>query len=130
MLKKIFAITLCFVYFFAAAGVSINVHYCGGEVEEVSFFSYGEKSCCCGNEAEAGCCKDELSYIKLNDSHQHSAPAGIPTCEFVYLEAISSPLALQLLTAEKELQTASISPHGPPLDSKLPVFLKIQRLLI
>lgn len=130
MLKKLFTITLCFIYFFAAAGVSINVHYCGGEVEEVSFFSQGEKSCCCGNESEAGCCKDELSYIKLNDSHQQSTHVSIPHSEFVFLKAFYGPLALQFSAAAKELSPLAVSPHGPPLISRLPLFLQNQRLLI
>ena len=49
----------------------MSKHYCGGELEVVSFYKSVEE-CCCGIEAEnicqddkKDCCKDEKSFSKL-----------------------------------------------------------------
>lgn len=49
----------------------MSKHYCGGELEVISFYKSVEE-CCCGIEAETicqddkkDCCKDEKSFSKL-----------------------------------------------------------------
>lgn len=49
---------------FSTIGVSVISHYCGGELEDIAFFS--KPTSCCGEEEEEmedGCCKNETTHI-------------------------------------------------------------------
>lgn len=54
-------------YLLTAAGITINVHYCGGELISVDAFSTTENYCCCGVEATMSCCDNETIHLKLDD---------------------------------------------------------------
>lgn len=57
------------IYVFSTIGVSVFSHYCGGELEKVSFFT--KTNSCCGDESdeamESGCCKNEVSHIAFKE---------------------------------------------------------------
>jgi len=55
-------------YVVSVAGIPIYLHYCGGELEEVSYLH--KSGGCCGDEdskeasSDDGCCKDENLVLK------------------------------------------------------------------
>jgi len=51
----------------ATIGISVNVHYCNGEVKFVDIIAdFG--NCCCGDEEDSdNCCDDETFFYQLND---------------------------------------------------------------
>jgi hypothetical protein len=54
-------------YFTAVVGIPVYLHYCGGELENVSYLI--KKVTCCGEEEEdsedmGGCCKDENVVLR------------------------------------------------------------------
>ena len=55
-------------YVVSAIGVPVFLHYCGGELEHVTYIVRGES--CCGesddNAMQDDCCKDENIIIKHN----------------------------------------------------------------
>lgn len=56
---------LVFVYVTTAIGIPVYMHYCGGELEKVSFVVKSKS--CCGEEEEdmdAGCCADENTIAR------------------------------------------------------------------
>lgn len=55
--------SILFIYLFSVCGITINKHFCGGELESVTLIEKG--SCCEGEEAgEADdCCADETIYM-------------------------------------------------------------------
>jgi hypothetical protein len=54
------------VYVTAAAGIPVYLHYCGGELEEISYLT--KTSNCCGDSEpeDDGCCKNEGLVLKCN----------------------------------------------------------------
>ncbi len=70
--KKILTIIILVIYTSSALGtVSINYHYCNGQLAQVSFLNFDDKSgCSCNPDAmPKGCCKDELLCQRV-DSHK------------------------------------------------------------
>jgi hypothetical protein len=53
------------VYLITAIGIPVYMHYCGGELEQVSFLV--ESDSCCGEEEEdmdPGCCANENTFAR------------------------------------------------------------------
>jgi hypothetical protein len=87
-MKKVFAISLLFLYLVCVSGVRITVHYCGGKLKEVSFFQINEKEGCCGKKMKSrNCCKDKIAVLKINDSHKsvHDLKVPGPACQLAGL---------------------------------------------
>lgn len=71
-MKRILAIIILIIYTSSALGmVCIDYHYCNGQLAQVSFLNFDDKSgCSCNPDAmPKGCCKDELLCQKV-DSHK------------------------------------------------------------
>ena len=67
-----------FVYLLAVSGIMVTAHYCGQEIESLSFFSDNNK--CIGGDCDDepgesdGCCKDKTIAAKVtNDQDAVSA---------------------------------------------------------
>jgi hypothetical protein len=72
-MKKFLVIFFTLIYFGFSTGMVLEIHHCMGEVADFSLVKPSDKSTCgkCGMEkGENGCCKDELKFIKLQDSHK------------------------------------------------------------
>lgn len=56
------------MYVFSAIGFPVYKHYCGGELEEISYLT--KTNNCCGEEEESDetgdCCHNEAIYLKNN----------------------------------------------------------------
>lgn len=62
--KYLFALFTCF-YITGSSGIPVYLHYCGGELEKVSYVF--KTSSCCGDEesaADDSCCKDEGFVVR------------------------------------------------------------------
>jgi hypothetical protein len=71
-MKKATVIILSFMYLVFSTGLTMSVHYCGGEVNSISF-TEGIKDCSsCGKKAMKGCCKDQTSSYQLDNDHNGS----------------------------------------------------------
>lgn len=102
-------------YVFTAAGVPVYLHYCGGELEEISYLTKG--SDCCGEEIPSGnndCCQDEgLLLINSPDfTLKNSAEAD-------FVKTFSQLFFIQLpyffnLPAEQNLLSAFHHSFPPP----------------
>ncbi len=59
-MKKIIAKILMILYVIPLIGISITVHYCGGEISSISWFQTQDDKCDCGSEKMKGdCCQDK-----------------------------------------------------------------------
>ena len=63
-MKKAISISLCLIFLVSVMGMTLNAHYCGSNLKSVSLVKQG---CCCGDEQENDCCKNEVTYIKIKD---------------------------------------------------------------
>jgi hypothetical protein len=64
-MKRALATIIFILYVISSIGISISVHYCGGEVSSVSFDSSSTEKCVCGSQKMKNeCCKDILFSFK------------------------------------------------------------------
>lgn len=62
--KYFFLLSCVSIYVFSTIGISVFTHYCGNEVESISYLTKGKS--CCGDEDNAmDCCKDEVTHLSL-----------------------------------------------------------------
>lgn len=70
-MKKFFVIPIMFIYLLAVSGIMVTVHYCGQEMESLSFFSKSDQ--CDENECNDepgksdGCCQDKTVAAKVTN---------------------------------------------------------------
>lgn len=76
-MQKVSLIFFTLFYTWASIGISINIHYCLGQLESVKVFA-DLRQCCCGDlEAITKCCDDESISIQLDDGQQASSSLEI-----------------------------------------------------
>lgn len=69
----------------SAVGYGAEVHYCLGQVSEVSYIWF-DASCVCdeaGDEVKRkmNCCEDERFFVQLEDDHQHKTTTALITVQ-------------------------------------------------
>ncbi len=91
-MKRFAAICLMLLYAVSAPGAVFNLHFCGGELEEISVAGLGHKGCCCGvSKMKDSCCKDELVVVKVEDEHKQFENASIPSSIFSVVPVETPP---------------------------------------
>lgn len=116
-------------YLLVSTGASLNIHYCGGKLRNISFTSFSEKECCGGKMKSKGCCHNEKIVIKLKDKQQSNETAKtsfikeviIPNSKIYYLPYTNSYIS-KTYTPENY--------HAPPIFYKTSLFLKNRVLII
>ena len=71
-MKKAFALIIAVLYLAVSSGLAVQIHHCMGKIADFSFGpSKTDKCTSCGMPKSAGsCCKDELKFVKLQDSYK------------------------------------------------------------
>jgi hypothetical protein len=114
---------IALLYLSVSSGLAVEIHHCMGKVEDVSLLKSDSKECgnCGMPKGDNACCKDELKFVKLNDSHklldvgyQLNLPVAIVSKSFhVATRPASRPGVL-----------TDFANHSPPSFSALPLFIK------
>ena len=117
-MKKITVVILLFCYLAASAGVIVNYHFCMDRLASAKLFEKKSKKCGkCGMHLEnsKGCCRDEMTIIKMEDDQKisenfsFSLPALEPLShqpsDFIITSFYNAPL------------TWHYQSHAPPLIS-------------
>lgn len=68
LVKRIFCILFCFIYFVSSAGIHFNLHYCGGKVKSISLRHTDEEGCCGSKMKKKDCCKEKTFSYKVKDN--------------------------------------------------------------
>lgn len=97
-------------------GIPVYLHYCGGELEEISYLTKANN--CCGEEEEEteddGCCKNE-SHVLLNaaDFTFNSLSTELPSksCTELFYLSLSS---IQVQTEQKNNILNPLIESPPP----------------
>lgn len=82
MVRQKSALVLCAIYAFSVIGIAISMHFCGGKLADISFYS--NKTTCkfCKtepvNKADDDCCKNTKVDAKIKDSHQGETSFKLP----------------------------------------------------
>lgn len=127
-MKKLGIILFLVCYLFSASGFSINLHYCGGKIKNVSLFHTDEEGCCKGKMKKAGCCKEKNVSVKIKDAQSHQSALQVPDLKFTSLIFIAPPNAV----FADRIFLSQIIPlnHAPPDLYQAPPYLKNRVLLI
>ncbi|HAN17261.1 MAG: hypothetical protein A2X13_00250 [Bacteroidetes bacterium GWC2_33_15] len=71
-MKRTVTIVFLSFYILISLGLTINLHYCGGQFESFTIFG-SSKSCCCGNEEmNKSCCENQILHYQINEEQQIS----------------------------------------------------------
>jgi hypothetical protein len=71
-MKKVAAIFLTILYLIPSIGFSMDLHFCGSNVTEVSIQKSLDKDCVCG-KSSSKCCKEIHLEVKLDASQKVSS---------------------------------------------------------
>lgn len=97
-LSRYFFGLLVTVYVVTVVGMPVYLHYCGGQVEEVSYLV--ESNGCCGDEEpDNDCCRNEERVLLNNEDFtlkQFQASLTLAVLHIPYLAKYCEPQALTL----------------------------------
>lgn len=120
-MKKISAVILILFYGIASWGATINLHFCCGRVDKISFSS--QQSTLCKFKASfkgKGCCDNKQFEIKIKSDQETVAKQLITDNDFVII-----PSAVFLNhTISLRNTFITLFNTGPPLPPGIPIFLK------
>ena len=121
-MKKAFIAILAVLYLAVASGVEMNIHYCMGEIASVEY-GKSEKGLCgkCGMESKKGCCEDETTFLKIQDTHQSSQLSW--AFQAPVAELLASPVFQGSFVYDSRYFVNQPA-NGPPPGSHLPAYIK------
>ena len=111
-MKHFFLLLITSLYMILSTGFAIDIHHCMGKVVGMEWHTSNSKKCItCGMiEKKNGCCKDELKFFKLEDSHKKATYQVIPYSGVLYIE--NNNILHQLITCPKISITVRTLPSG------------------
>lgn len=124
-MKKIIASITVLCYLVVTCGVIVNAHYCMNQLSSVHFFeSKTEKCDLCGMDTHKsnGCCRDEISVIKLVQD-QNKVPVISYDLSSPELLAIT-PSEFIILPFTNSCINTQNNFHPPPLLSRQDSYLQ------
>jgi len=74
--KKVLATILAVLYLVTSSGAAVSFHFCMGKMYAVDFVAK-DKCTKCGMKSGDGCCKDEVKFFKINDTHHPISSVNI-----------------------------------------------------
>jgi len=130
LLKTLLLSGLIGIYLIVSSSILVNVHYCCGDVKDVSFFVVPEKGCCGDKSESSGCCHDETKILKVDDKQSLSKDISFKlSIEFPVLAEFSN-LRIVAHNPVDLIQRQFQNYHSPPLTFKTPIFIKNRVLII
>ena len=71
-MKKLFILFLAFLFLAVSSGLAVEIHHCIGKISDITLIPSGKHTCekCGMAKGKNECCKDELKFVKLQDSHK------------------------------------------------------------
>lgn len=120
------SIAFLVIYLFAISGLTVNVHYCGGELASVKLVWDTPKSTCgctTNKKKDKDCCKDKQVVVKIKENYKSSsslvALKSFPTKLFV---SVFCSFHWDAFSSEQP-QLNSLYAHAPPDEPKQELFL-------
>ena len=72
-MKKMISIFFTLIYLNTALGVGIDIHFCGGDIADITIVGLGHAHCDCPpGSMPPGCCKNVVCFCKT-DNHKVQA---------------------------------------------------------
>jgi len=116
-------------YLLTTTGLTINFHFCSGELVSVSVFSE-PKTCCGKTGGMEGCCQNKKITHKIKDGHESLSLLKIPKNStqdlFVYPALVSVlPYYIQWAPVKEKHRI-----HAPPEAQPRATWLQTRAILI
>ena len=106
----------------------VNLHYCGGNLKKVAFYSVNDEDGCCGSKEKShGCCKDKTSFIKVKDDHHSYGSVKVSENLVKCVDVVQPELIISLGTEASHFLEAY---YDPPVLYDNPLYLKHKVLII
>jgi len=128
-MKKTLIILFSFFYLSLTSGITLNLHYCGGKIKNISFFHTNSEEGCCGKKMKSkGCCDEKTTIFKVKDNHQSSDNIKLVFNHFKVFD-VAVPVLVSKIYIESNSYTV-LNYHAPPVLYDNPLYLKYRVLLI
>jgi len=103
-------------YVMTVTGIPVYLHYCGGELEEISYLT--KTTSCCGEEEEddtdSDCCKNESQILKNTIDFTHNTNvSSLPFKSCTNIFFLSKLFSSSLSIADSVCSNKTID-HSPP----------------
>lgn len=130
MMKRIFLYLMVLIYVIPTVGMSMTMHYCGGELSSIELGFTNTKSCGCSVKSEKkGCCDDKTVTIKSDTKHQKTNEAKVPKIKFEWSSPVlCASFDYQALLVEESVNTKSIYYPPPLYKSQLFILYNVFRI--
>jgi len=112
-MKKVSSILLSILYLLVSAGIFINMHYCGGELESVSLLSEQKVCCCDGSEMASNCCNNKHFFLQFNGDQKVTASNTLSFDQFKFIK-VEKLVLVNFEILEVELQNLFSYDLPPP----------------
>jgi hypothetical protein len=119
--KRKIALSLAILYVVSVIGVALSLHFCGGKLASVKFYS-NVKSCkLCKDipdeKKDDDCCKNTHFTAKVKDSHNTQAQAELPKLFSIQLFIIQP--TIDFVQNLSSVFVKRISNKAPPISGRL-----------
>ncbi|MBF9254931.1 hypothetical protein I2I11_16630 [Pontibacter sp. 172403-2] len=137
LFRQIIVLTLALLLLVSSTGLSVGMHMCGGEIQDLSFFGRAES---CGMEQKQdvlppchqpkkkqveskGCCENHQLVVQRLDAGADTKIAIHKTPDVKFLAAFKA-VVLQLFAPETATTPAYALYTSPPLARDIPVLVQ------
>lgn len=128
-MKRTLAIFLLLIFLFASMGMAFTLHYCGGKLSSINFFSLDNHPCKCGKKAmKKDCCKDKTTFLKMKDDLVKSNITAFKIS--ISKLIITLPKSFEFVPAAQTQLVILTLYHPPPIKPKAPIYLLDRVFLI
>ncbi|HLP12356.1 MAG TPA: hypothetical protein VK177_10530 [Flavobacteriales bacterium] len=128
-MKRVAAILLSAFYLITVISITVNCHYCGGELKSVSVF--GKPKSCCGSQGGMNdCCHNKAVTFKVKDKHEGTSLQGIQKTNFHYLFIFPHETTRFCFYSQPILLNVSFNIHAPPDLKPVDTWLLTRAILI
>ena len=120
-----------FVYTLPAISTNVSMHYCGGELASISFFSDNSDGCVCGvKKMKRSCCETKHLSFTFKDSHQKADVVALKSIEQTELQLLPDFSAFTFVMKKFYVLNIHHNFNDPPNSFKEPLYLLNRTLRI
>ncbi len=126
-MKKVAAILFLLLFLITNSGLAMAIHWCGGKLVAIDFFSAQKNHCPCGTKPmKKGCCQDRITTIKANDELAKSNNLNFKVTQ---VSLIPKEFFVSVISAHFHFVISDFY-YPPPEHFKVPIYLTDQAFLI
>ena len=121
-MKKTASFFFLLSFLIVNSGIVISVHWCGGKLASIDFFSPEGHNCKCGKKAmKSNCCKDKILHFKANKEIRKSNPVSY---KFISFPGVFALRGYPELFSFSSLTIFKTDFYHPPLfKPKVPIYV-------